>query len=78
MMSPGMRNAAPQSSRGRGGGGRGAARGTAAAGGGGLGFRDGALDGVDGTAYVPPRRQASVELPPSGADVTSRFEVPDE
>jgi len=78
MMSPGMRNAAPQSSRGRGGGGRGAARGTAGAGAGGLGFRDGALDGVDGTAYVPPRRQASVELPPSGADVTSRFEAPDE
>ena len=35
-------------------------------------------DGVGGTAYVPPRRQASVEAPPSGADVTSRFEVPDE
>ena len=40
---------------------------------------NGALDGVGGTAYVPPRRTLSENpAPPSGADVTSRFEVPDE
>ena len=76
MLSPGMRNAAPRDSRGRGVGAREAPRGNAAAAN--RGFWDGALDGVGGTAYVPPRRQASVEAPPSGADVTSRFEVPDE
>ena len=76
MLSPGMRNAAPRDSRGRGVGARDAPRGNAAAAN--RGFWDGALDGVGGTAYVPPRRQASVEAPPSGADVTSRFEVPDE
>ena len=69
MMSPGMRNAAPQSSR-------------AAAAAAGRGAREPPprrrrprVPGwrarrADGTAYAPPR-QASVELPPSGADVTS-------
>ena len=80
MLSPGMRNAAPYGDARRRAARRApAARGAAAtSGGANRGTWDAALDGVGGTAYVPPRRQTSVEGVPSEADVTSRFEVPDE
>jgi hypothetical protein len=70
MLSPGMRNAAPRAPRVSEKQANGANRGFGT---------NGALDGVGGTAYVPPRRTLSENpAPPSGADVTSRFEVPDE
>ena len=70
MLSPGMRNAVPRAPRVSEKQANGANRGFGT---------NGALDGVGGTAYVPPRRTLSENpAPPSGADVTSRFEVPDE
>lgn len=76
LLSPRLtQKALSSTSRGRGGRGRGVASSPRAE----SKFGSDALDGVGGTAYVPPKRPSVLSVETNaGPDVTSRFEVPDE